>query len=84
MRRRRLHTPIRYRSNDYDVVRSLVRAGLGVAAVPRLAYLGRVGLRDLDVTGLHLRRTSRPSRWPTATAAPSQAWSTPRASAQAT
>ena len=47
---------IRYRSNDYDVVRSFVRAGLGVAAVPRLAYLGRVGLRDLDVTGLHLRR----------------------------
>jgi DNA-binding transcriptional LysR family regulator len=47
---------IRYRSNDYDVVRSFVRAGLGVAAVPRLAYLGRVGLRDIDVTGLHLRR----------------------------
>ena len=47
---------IRYRSNDYDVVRSFVRAGLGVAAVPRLAYLGRVGLRDVDVTGLHLRR----------------------------
>ena len=42
---------IRYRSNDYDVVRSFVRAGLGVAAVPRLAYLGRVGLRDIDVTG---------------------------------
>ena len=47
---------IRYRSNDYDVVRSFVRAGLGVAAVPRLAYLGRVGLRDVDVTSLHLRR----------------------------
>ena len=47
---------IRYRSNDYDVVRSFVRAGLGVAAVPRLAYLGRIGLRDIDVTGLHLRR----------------------------
>ena len=47
---------IRYRSNDYDVVRSFVRAGLGVAAVPRLAYLGRVGLRDIDVTALHLRR----------------------------
>jgi DNA-binding transcriptional LysR family regulator len=47
---------IRYRSNDYDVVRSFVRAGLGVAAVPRLAYLGRVGLRDVDVTGLSLHR----------------------------
>ena len=47
---------IRYRSNDYDVVRSFVRAGLGVAAVPRLAYLGRVGLRDVEVTGLHIRR----------------------------
>ena len=47
---------IRYRSNDYDVVRSFVRAGLGVAAVPRLAYAGRVGLRDVDVTGLQVRR----------------------------
>jgi DNA-binding transcriptional LysR family regulator len=47
---------IRYRSNDYDVVRSFVRAGLGVAAVPRLAYLGRVGLRDVDVTALTFRR----------------------------
>ncbi|MET1008065.1 MAG: LysR family transcriptional regulator [Propionibacteriaceae bacterium] len=47
---------IRYRSNDYDVVRSFVRSGLGVAAVPRLAYLGRVGLRDLDVTGLAVHR----------------------------
>ena len=47
---------IRFRSNDYDVVRSFVRAGLGVAAVPRLAYLGRSGLRDIDVTGLQLRR----------------------------
>ncbi len=47
---------IRYRSNDYDVVRSFVRAGLGVAAVPRLAYLGRVGLRDVEVSGLDLHR----------------------------
>lgn len=47
---------IRYRSNDYDVVRSFVRAGLGFAAVPRLAYLGRVGLRDVDVPGLTIRR----------------------------
>lgn len=47
---------IRYRSNDYDVVRSFVRAGLGIAAVPRLAYLGRVGLRDIEVTALNVRR----------------------------
>jgi DNA-binding transcriptional LysR family regulator len=47
---------IRYRSNDYDVVRSFVRAGLGVAAVPRLAYLGRIGLRDIDVAELQFRR----------------------------
>lgn len=47
---------IRYRSNDYDVVRSFVRAGLGVAMVPRLAYAGRIGLRDVDVTGLDIRR----------------------------
>lgn len=47
---------IRYRSNDYDVVRSFVRAGLGVAAVPRLAYFGRVGLRDVDVIGLQVHR----------------------------
>jgi DNA-binding transcriptional LysR family regulator len=47
---------IRYRSNDYDVVRSFVRAGLGVAAVPRLGFRGRIGLQALDVTDLTLRR----------------------------
>ena len=47
---------IRYRSNDYDVVRSFVRAGFGVAAVPRLGFMGRLGLRALDLSDLTLRR----------------------------
>ena len=47
---------IRYRSNDYDVVRSFVRSGLGVAAVPRMAHLGRPDLRLVDVAGLTVRR----------------------------
>ena len=42
---------IRYRTSDYDVVRSFVRAGLGVAAVPWLAHTGRPGLRVIDVAG---------------------------------
>jgi DNA-binding transcriptional LysR family regulator len=47
---------IRYRSNDYDVVRSFVRAGFGVAAVPRLGFVGRSGLQALRVRDLTLRR----------------------------
>jgi DNA-binding transcriptional LysR family regulator len=47
---------IRYRSNDYDVVRSFVRAGFGVASVPRLGFVGRVGLKALEVGDLTLRR----------------------------
>lgn len=47
---------IRYRTNDYDVVRSFVRAGLGVAAVPRLAYAGRPALRVVAAQGLTIRR----------------------------
>ena len=47
---------IRYRTNDYDVIRSFVRAGLGVAAVPRLAYAGRPELRVVEVDGLTVRR----------------------------
>jgi DNA-binding transcriptional LysR family regulator len=47
---------IRYRTNDYDVVRSFVRAGLGVAAVPRLAFVGRPDLRVVDAAGLSVRR----------------------------
>jgi len=37
-------------------VRSFVRAGFGVAAVPRLGFVGRIGLMSLDVTDLALRR----------------------------
>jgi DNA-binding transcriptional LysR family regulator len=47
---------IRYRSNDYDVVRSFVRAGFGVAAVPRLGFRGRIGLQALEVSDLNLHR----------------------------
>lgn len=47
---------ISYRSNDYDVVRSFVRAGLGVAAVPRLGYVSRLGLQALEVPDLTVRR----------------------------
>jgi DNA-binding transcriptional LysR family regulator len=47
---------IRFRSNDYDVVRSFVRAGFGVAAVPRLGFVGRVGLQALEVGDLTVRR----------------------------
>jgi DNA-binding transcriptional LysR family regulator len=47
---------IDYRTNDYDVVRSFVRAGLGVAAVPSLAYAGRSDLRVLQARGLEIRR----------------------------
>lgn len=47
---------IRYRTNDYDVIRSFVRAGLGVAAVPQLAYAGRPELRVVAVDGLTIRR----------------------------
>jgi len=47
---------IRYRSNDFDVVRSFVRAGFGVAAVPRLGFVGRLGLQALEVSELSLCR----------------------------
>jgi DNA-binding transcriptional LysR family regulator len=45
---------IRFRSNDYEVVRGFVRAGLGVALVPALAQrdlagVGVARLRDLTV-----------------------------------
>ena len=51
-----LRIPIRYRTNDYDVVRSFVRAGLGVAAVPLLAHVGRSDLRVVNAAGLTVRR----------------------------
>jgi DNA-binding transcriptional LysR family regulator len=47
---------IRYRTNDYDVGRSFVRAGLGVAAVPFLAHVGRSDLRVVNAVGLSVRR----------------------------
>lgn len=47
---------IRFRSNDFDVVRSFVRAGFGVAAVPRLGFVGRIGLQALELSDLTLRR----------------------------
>lgn len=45
-----------YRSNDYDVVQSLVRAGLGVAAVPRLAQALRQQARAVALHDLTVRR----------------------------
>lgn len=47
---------IRYRTNDYDVIRSFVRAGLGVAVAPQLAYVRRPGLRIVEATDLSLKR----------------------------
>lgn len=47
---------IRYRTNDYDVVRSFVRAGLGVAAVPLLAYTPSPGIRAIRTPSLSVRR----------------------------
>lgn len=44
---------VTYRSNDYDVVRGLVAAGLGIALLPALAYLDNPTICGvpLDVTG---------------------------------
>lgn len=47
---------IRYRTNDYDVVRSFVRAGLGVAAVPLLGYTPSPGIRAIRASSLGIRR----------------------------
>lgn len=42
------YTPrVAYRSNDFDVVRGLVRTGLGVALVPALAVVEHPGVRRL-------------------------------------
>lgn len=38
---------VAYRSNDFDVVRGLVRTGLGVALVPALAVVEHPGIRRL-------------------------------------
>lgn len=41
---------VNYRSNDYDVVRGLVAAGLGIALVPALAHLPDAELRGVALT----------------------------------
>jgi len=48
--------PVRYRTNDDDVVRSFVRAGLGEAAAPWLAHAGRADLSVVQPAGLAVRR----------------------------
>lgn len=48
---------VKYRSNDYDVVRGLVAAGLGVAVVPALAYQQESGTRSLPLTLPNASRT---------------------------
>lgn len=45
-----------YRTNDYDVIASFVLAGLGVAAVPLLAYSSRADLSIVSPAGLTVRR----------------------------
>jgi DNA-binding transcriptional LysR family regulator len=47
---------VQFRSSDYDVVRELVQAGLGVAAVPSLAHNGRDGVVRLALRDPTLRR----------------------------
>ncbi|RJN32988.1 LysR family transcriptional regulator [Nesterenkonia natronophila] len=47
---------IKYRTNDYDVIASFVLAGLGVAAVPLLAYGNRSDLTTLSPTDFTIRR----------------------------
>lgn len=47
---------VQFRSSDYDVVRELVQAGLGVAAVPALAQPRRDGVVQLQLTNPTLRR----------------------------
>ncbi len=47
---------IKYRTNDYDVIASFVLAGLGVAAVPLLAYSSRSDLKAVAPIDLTVRR----------------------------
>lgn len=47
---------IRYRTNDYDVIASFVQAGLGVAAIPLLAYSRQSELNAVAATDLTVRR----------------------------
>jgi DNA-binding transcriptional LysR family regulator len=48
---------VTYRSNDYDVVRGLVAAGLGVAVIPALAYADEPATRALPLTLANAGRT---------------------------
>jgi DNA-binding transcriptional LysR family regulator len=48
---------ITYRSNDYDVVRGLVAAGLGVAVIPALAYAEEPATRAMPLTLANAGRT---------------------------
>jgi DNA-binding transcriptional LysR family regulator len=48
---------ITYRSNDYDVVRGLVAAGLGVAVIPALACANEPATRAMPLTLANAGRT---------------------------
>lgn len=48
---------VTYRSNDYDVVRALVAAGLGVAAIPALAHTDAAGTTGTVVPTADAGRT---------------------------
>lgn len=45
-----------YRSNDYDVVRGLVRSGLGIALVPALGHIVSEGVEVTRVEDLNVHR----------------------------
>lgn len=47
---------VAYRSNDYDVVRSFVGAGLGIALVPALGVLPQEGVVRSHIEGVAARR----------------------------
>lgn len=45
-----------FRSNDYDVIRGLVRSGLGIALVPALAHVASEGVEAVMIEDLGVRR----------------------------
>lgn len=47
---------VRHRSNDYEVVRGLVRSGLGIALVPALAADGMTDVPSATIHDLDVRR----------------------------
>lgn len=47
---------VAYRSNDYDVVHALVRAGLGIALVPRLALVRCPGVTEVGLADVVVHR----------------------------